>query len=117
MSGGEGHWPRAGSQRTGAAGRTPEKSARDGSVGPPLDGLRQRPFLAGQLANTLDVLVAFLQNPPALVPPTGMPDVGQSEQDARDIGACLYTLPPAGTRHPQISTNGRASRVESSRAA
>lgn len=65
-----------------------------GIVGPPLDGLAGRPLLAGQLPNTLEVLVAFLRNPPSLVPGTGMPDVGLSVEDARHIAAYLYLLPP-----------------------
>ena len=61
-----------------------------GIVGPDLIGLARRPFIAGQLPNTSDVLVAFLQNPPALVPSTGMPNVGLSLEDARFIAAYLY---------------------------
>lgn len=70
----------------------PRIYAPRGIVGPPLDGLAQRPFIAGQLANTPDVLVAFLRNPPSLVPATGMPNVGLTVEDARDIAAYLYTL-------------------------
>ncbi|HEU4698254.1 MAG TPA: c-type cytochrome [Gemmatimonadales bacterium] len=68
-----------------------------GDVGPPLAGLARRPFIAGALPNTPDVLVAFLQDPPARVPQTGMPDVGLGAAQARDIAAYLYTLgSPAG---------------------
>ena len=63
-----------------------------GVVGPPLDGMASRAFIAGQLPNTPDVLVAFLQNPPALVPATGMPDVRLSLDQARHVAAYLYTL-------------------------
>jgi cytochrome c2 len=69
-----------------------------GVVGPPLDGMARRGFIAGQLPNTPDVLVAFLQNPPALVPQTGMPDTRLSLDDARDIAAYLYTLEPSHAR-------------------
>ena len=64
----------------------------NGIVGPPLGGLAQRGFIAGQLPNRTDVLVAFLQNPPELVPQTGMPDVGLTLEEARHIAAYLYTL-------------------------
>jgi cytochrome c553 len=63
-----------------------------GIVGPDLTGFAQRPFIAGQLPNTSGVLVAFLQNPPALVPRTGMPKLGLSLEDARCISAYLYTM-------------------------
>ena len=63
-----------------------------GIVGPHLSGFARRPFIAGQLANTPEILVAFLQNPSALVPRTGMPNVGLSFEDARFIAAYLYTM-------------------------
>jgi cytochrome c553 len=63
-----------------------------GIVGPNLTGFARRPFIAGQLPNTFELLVAFLQNSPALVPKTGMPNVGLSADDARRIAAYLYTM-------------------------
>ena len=65
-----------------------------GNVGPPLDGIAGRSLIAGELPNKPGVLVAFLQNPPALIPTTGMPDVGLTPEEARDIAAYLYTLEP-----------------------
>jgi mono/diheme cytochrome c family protein len=66
-----------------------------GNVGPPLDGMASRGLIAGELPNKPGVLVAFLQNPPALVPRTGMPNVGLTPEDARHIAAYLYTLEPS----------------------
>ena len=63
-----------------------------GVAGPPLAGMARRGFIAGQLPNKPGVMVAFLQNPPALVPTTGMPSVGLSLEEARHIAAYLYTL-------------------------
>jgi cytochrome c2 len=63
-----------------------------GVVGPPLGGIVHRSFIAGQLPNTPEILVEFLQDPPALVPQTGMPDVRVSLEEARHIAAYLYTL-------------------------
>jgi cytochrome c1 len=65
-----------------------------GNVGPPLDGMASRGLIAGQLPNKPGVLVAFLQNPPALVPQTGMPNVGLTLEQSRDVAAYLYTLEP-----------------------
>ena len=66
-----------------------------GVVGPRLDDMARRSFIAGTLPNTPDVLVSFLQDPPALVPRTGMPDVRLSLDEARDIAAFLYALKPS----------------------
>lgn len=63
-----------------------------GVAGPALGGMAQRGFIAGQLPNKPGVLVAFLQNPPALVPATGMPNVGLTTEQAKHIAAYLYTL-------------------------
>jgi len=69
-----------------------------GIVGPPLDGMAQRVFIAGQLPNTPEALVAFLQDPPAFAPETGMPDVRLSLEEARHVAAFLYTLEPSRGR-------------------
>lgn len=69
-----------------------------GIVGPDLSGFARRSFIAGQLPNTPEVLVAFLQNPPALVPATGMTNVGLSLEDARRIAAYLYAMEKSDER-------------------
>lgn len=66
----------------------PEADAR---VGPDLDGLATRRIIAGQHPNRPEVLVRWLQNPQEMRPGSGMPDMGVSEQDARDIAAYLYS--------------------------
>jgi cytochrome c2 len=72
----------------------PDMPGPGGVVGPPLEGMARRGFIAGQLPNNANVLVAFLQEPSALVPNTGMPDVRLGLDEARDIAAYLYTLEP-----------------------
>ena len=64
----------------------------NGVVGPPLGGMALRGFVAGQLPNRPDVLVAFLLDPPALVPSTGVPRTGVTREEALHIAAYLYTL-------------------------
>jgi cytochrome c len=61
-------------------------------VGPPLWGIADRAYIAGVLPNTEVDMIRWLQNPPAADPGTLMPNMGVSEQDARDITAYLYTL-------------------------
>jgi cytochrome c len=60
-------------------------------VGPPLDGLAERRYIAGDEPNTLDVLLRWLQDPQSVEPGTVMPDVGLTPQEARDIAAYLYS--------------------------
>jgi cytochrome c2 len=61
-------------------------------VGPPLIHWRFRTYIAGELPNTPDNLMHWLQHPPQIEPKTAMPDMGVTEQDSKDIAAYLYTL-------------------------
>ena len=61
-------------------------------VGPPLDNMARRSFIAGVVANTPDNMVRWLRTPERFVPDGAMPDLGVTEQDARDMAAYLYTL-------------------------
>ncbi|PWC36594.1 cytochrome C [Azospirillum sp. TSO35-2] len=63
-----------------------------GLVGPPLAGFGSRVYVAGVLANTPDNVMSWIKDPPAASPRTAMPNLGVSDQDARDITAYLYTL-------------------------
>ncbi len=63
-----------------------------GLVGPPLDGISNREFIAGELPNTPENLMRWLQHPRQVEPHTLMPEMGVTEQDSRDIAAYLYTL-------------------------
>ena len=61
-------------------------------VGPPLNGIASRRYLAGVLTNTPDHMIEWLRNPQEIDPLSAMPDVDVTERDARDIAAYLYTL-------------------------
>ena len=63
-----------------------------GNVGPPLDGLALRGYIAGRLTNDAGNLITWIRNPQAIEPGNAMPDTGVTEQDGRDIAAYLYTL-------------------------
>jgi mono/diheme cytochrome c family protein len=67
----------------------------DTNVGPPLGGIATRSYIGGVLRNTPDNMVRWLQDPKAIDPLSGMPNLGVREQDARDISAYLYTLKDA----------------------
>lgn len=61
-----------------------------GLVGPPLTDFGQRTFVAGRSTNTPENLAAWIRRPDSVEPGTAMPELGVSEQDARDITAYLY---------------------------
>jgi cytochrome c2 len=63
-----------------------------GLIGPPLNGVGQRYYIAGELTNTPDNLMRWIQHPHQVEPHTLMPEMGVTEQDSRDIAAYLYTL-------------------------
>ena len=62
------------------------------NVGPPLAGIGGRSLIAGKLANTPDNMVRWLRHTHEVDPLTAMPEMGVSEQDARDIAAYLAAL-------------------------
>lgn len=61
-------------------------------VGPPLDHMSKRAYIAGSLPNTPDNMRRWVQHPQAVKPNNAMPEVPMSDEDARDITAYLYTL-------------------------
>jgi cytochrome c2 len=63
-----------------------------GKVGPPLTGIGERVYLAGQLPNTPRNMMRWIQDPQTIERGTAMPDMGVTDQDARDLAAYLYTL-------------------------
>lgn len=62
------------------------------TVGPPLDDWAQRAYIAGTLVNTPENLIVWLQEPQAIEPRTIMPNLGVSQEDARDMAAFLFNL-------------------------
>ena len=62
------------------------------TVGPPLTNIAVRQYLAGHLINTPDNMMKWLQHPQQIDPKNAMPDMGVTDQDARDIADFLYTL-------------------------
>ena len=64
----------------------------DGEVGPPLDRIAGRYYLAGHLQNTPANMVRWIQHPQQVEKGTAMPEMGVTDSDARDIAAYLYTL-------------------------
>jgi cytochrome c2 len=63
-----------------------------GLVGPPLDNIASRVYLAGHLPNTPENMIKWIRFPQQVERNTAMPDMGIPDRDARDIAAYLYTL-------------------------
>ncbi|HEY0848056.1 MAG TPA: c-type cytochrome [Noviherbaspirillum sp.] len=61
-------------------------------VGPPLDRIATRKYIAGILPNTRENMIRWLQDPKQVDPLSAMPALGVREQDARDMAAFLSTL-------------------------
>ncbi|MBY0226950.1 MAG: c-type cytochrome [Hyphomicrobium sp.] len=76
----------------GLCHRIPGIESAKGNVGPPLDGIGTRIFIAGKLNNTTDNMVRWLRFPQEVVPGNAMPDMGLNEEEARDIAAYLATI-------------------------
>ena len=70
----------------------PGVSGADGTIGPPLDRIAKRAYLAGRLPNEPRNMIRWIREPQEVSPGTVMPEMGVTEQDGRDIAAYLYTL-------------------------
>jgi cytochrome c len=78
--------------RCGACHMIPGIRQARGKVGPPLMYFAERTFIAGEVPNTPDNLVRWIQSPQSIEAGTAMPALGLTEQQSRDVAAYLYTL-------------------------
>ena len=62
-----------------------------GKVGPSLENLNQRSYLAGTLSNTPSNLQLWIRHPQSIHPGTAMPEMGVTQSDAREIAVFLQT--------------------------
>ena len=70
----------------------PQINDASGNIGPPLNGIGSRAYLSGVRSNSTDMLMEWIRFPQKIVPGNAMPDMGVSEEDARDIAAFLDSL-------------------------
>lgn len=70
----------------------PGIAGANGLVGPPLDHMGRRVYIAGLLRQTPENLARWVRDPQSIVPGNAMPNMGVSEEQARDIAAYLSTL-------------------------
>jgi cytochrome c len=76
----------------GACHAIPGIEGATGNVGPPLQGIGRRAYIAGVLRNSPDNLARWIAHPQQAVPGNAMPDMGINESDARAMAAYLETL-------------------------
>jgi len=76
----------------GACHRIPGVQGATGTIGPSLDRLGRRVYVAGVLPNSPPELARWIREPQVVKPGTGMPNANVTEPDARDIVAYLYRL-------------------------
>jgi cytochrome c1 len=62
------------------------------AIGPSLDRLGRRVYVAGVLANSPSELARWIRAPDVVKPGTGMPNANVTERDATDMVAYLYQL-------------------------
>ena len=78
----------------GSCHMIPGVEGANGTRGQPLVGLASRHDIVGALPNTPEDVVRWIQNPKSIYPQTSMPTVDISKQEALDMVAYLYSLPP-----------------------
>jgi cytochrome c len=76
----------------GACHRIPGIVGAGSMAGPPLDEWASRRYIAGKLPNQPENLIQWIRFPQAIEPDSAMPNLGVSEQEARDISAYLFSL-------------------------
>lgn len=76
----------------GSCHTIPGVRAATGMVGPPLTMWSRRTYIAGEVPNTPEFLVKWIETPQTIEPGTAMPNLGVPEGHARDIAAYLYTI-------------------------
>lgn len=76
----------------GACHMIPGIRGANGLVGPPLMSFARRTYVGGEVPNTPENLVHWIESPQSIEPATAMPTLGLNQQQARDVAAYLYTL-------------------------
>jgi len=75
-----------------ACHKVPGVDGPQGMVGPSLEHMAARNYIAGKFPNTPENMTRWLQNPQSMDPNNAMPNLSVTPADSRDITAYLYTL-------------------------
>ena len=76
----------------GACHTIPGIPGANAKVGPSLEDIAARSYIAGVLQNTPENMQQWLKNPPGVDHKTAMPNLKLTDSEVRDISAYLYTL-------------------------
>ena len=76
----------------GSCHNIPRVPGAEASVGPSLQGIATRAYIAGVIPNQPENMIRWIMNPPGIDDKTAMPNLHVTATDARDIAAYLYTL-------------------------
>lgn len=76
----------------GSCHTIPRVTGAEASVGPSLQAIATRAYIAGVLPNQPENMIRWIMNPPGVDEKTAMPNLHVTATDARDIAAYLYTL-------------------------
>ena len=76
----------------GSCHTIPGITGAHGKVGPSLEGVARRNYVAGELLNQPANLEHWIQHPHSVHPDTLMPELGVTDAQSRDIAAYLYSL-------------------------
>jgi cytochrome c2 len=77
----------------GSCHSIPGVPGADARAAPPLGRFYERSYIAGRLSNTEEHLILWIQDPQDFEPGTAMPDLGVTQDEARDMAAYLYRQP------------------------
>ena len=76
----------------GTCHRIPGVPTATGDIGPPLEQVARRVYLAGTLPNTPLAMAGFIRAPQSVKPQTLIPDLKVDEEHATDMVAYLWGL-------------------------
>jgi cytochrome c1 len=76
----------------GGCHRVPGIVGAAGKGAPSLEHLAQEAYISGNLPNTPENVMRWIQFPHSILPKTKMPEMGVSSTDARDITTYLWSL-------------------------
>jgi cytochrome c1 len=81
-------------QRYGCGGchRIPGVVGAGGKAAPSLEHLAQEAYISGNLPNTPENVMRWIQSPHSILPRTKMPELGVGDREARDITTYLWSL-------------------------
>ena len=77
----------------GSCHSIPGVPGADAMAAPPLDHFYERSYIAGRLPNTEENLLKWIQDPQQIEAGTAMPNLGVTQDEARDMVAYLYHQP------------------------